>query len=138
MYEVHSRSFKTFSGETFTNFKEVQGFNCLQNKILRLQCTFVVSHQLFREGSIEIIQCEGIRGPCYSLLHHLNVFKGIAPEVLLQFREHPKVTGSKSWTIWRVKFWCPSLSSLPDCILQTRQLWKAVLCRVCSKSSPSV
>lgn len=85
---------KTFSVETFTNFKEVQKF--LQSRILWLQCPCHGASEDSR-GSHPKRRCPG------SLSQGSFIFfKMTTSKVHLQLGEQSKVPGSNVWTVARM------------------------------------
>ena len=52
---------------------------------------------------MEVFLFEHVNDLRHSLFHLLNCFITTASKVFLELREQPKVTGSKVWTIWRVR-----------------------------------
>lgn len=86
---------KTFSGETFTNFKEVQ--KILQSRILWLQCSCHGASE-DTQGSYPKRRCPG------SLSQGSFIFfKMTTSKVHLQLGEQSKVQGSNIWTVARVR-----------------------------------
>ena len=52
---------------------------------------------------MEALLCECINDLCHSLFHLLNCLITTSSKVFLELREQPKVTGSKVWTIGRLR-----------------------------------
>ena len=98
IYEVHTISFQTFfrigtfidsTHETLVPFKVISsGCNAL-----------VLPFQQLLEGPIEVLLCECVNDLRHSLFHLLNCLITTASEL----REKAKVTGSKVWTIGRLR-----------------------------------
>lgn len=57
----------------------------------------------FVNSNMEVIWSKDVKDPCYGLLHFLIVFKTISPDHLLQLGERTKTSGSKFWTVGRVR-----------------------------------
>ena len=74
--------------ETLVSFEVISSCNAL-----------VVPFQQLLEGPMEVLLCKRINDLHHSLFHLLNCLITTASEL----RELPKVTGSKVWTIGRVR-----------------------------------
>ena len=78
----------------------VHTWNSSPIKVISSSCNaLVVPFQQLLVGPIEVLLCERVNDIRHSLFHLLNCLITTASEL----REIPKVTGSKVWTIGRVR-----------------------------------
>ena len=97
-YAVHTISFQPFFRMGLYLIVQTWNSSPLQSNLLRLQCTWGTFQKLL-EGPMEVLLCERINNLRHNLFHLLNCLMTTASELW----EYPKVTGSKVWTIGRLR-----------------------------------
>ena len=72
-------------------------------EVISSGCNALVPFQQLLKGSMEVILCERVNDLRHSLFHLLDCLITTASKVFLELRELEKVTGSKGWTIGRLR-----------------------------------